>query len=354
MWREMKIAFVIANLNGGGSERAVSNLSLAMEKEGHNVSIIVLDADNIVYPFGGEIIDLNIPHSSSPLGQIINIFKRKSALKTLFKQYQFDGIFTFMESAGFPSAMASKDVVVSVHENPDKMSKAYKLLYPYLYPRTKKVIACSKAMEDRLIDLYGFKNTGTIYNSVDIDLVQQKSKEPIEVTRPFILTVGRLVHVKGFDLLIESYAQSKAKDKLDLIILGEGELRPELQALIDKKDLTDKVILKGNVDNPFAYYSNADFYVLSSRNEGFPNILIEALACSCPCIAFDCKTGPNEIINDGENGLLVEAESVSALTEAMDRMNNDKALQTLFRKNAHNSVQHLTPKEIVKQWLSLI
>ena len=350
----MKIAFVIANLNGGGSERAVSNLSLAMEKEGHTVSIIVLDADNIVYPFGGKIIDLNIPHSTSPLGQIINIFKRKSALKALFKEHQFDGIFTFMESAGFPSAMASKDVVVSVHENPDKMSKVYKLLYPYLYPKTKKVIACSKAMEDRLIDLYGFKNTGTIYNSVDIDLVQQKSKEAIEVARPYILTVGRLVHVKGFDLLIEAYAQSKAKENLDLIILGEGELRGELQALIDEKGLTDKVILTGNVDNPFAYYAKADFYVLSSRNEGFPNILIEALACSCPCISFDCKTGPNEIINDGENGLLVEAENVPALTTAIDKLNQDEALQKRFKKNANSSVQHLTPSAISQEWLKLI
>ncbi len=350
----MKIAFVIANLNGGGSERAVSNLSLAMEKEGHVVSIIVLDADNIVYPFGGEIIDLNIPHSTSPLGQIINMLKRKSALKALFKKHQFDGIFTFMESAGFPSAMASKDVVVSVHENPDKMSKVYKMLYPYLYPKTKKVIACSKAMEDRLIDLYGFKNTGTIYNSVDIDLVQQKSKEPIEVTRPYILTVGRLVHVKGFDLLIEAYAQSKAKENLDLIILGEGELRVELQALIDGKGLTNKIILKGNVDNPFAYYANAELYTLSSRNEGFPNILIEALACSCPCIAFDCKTGPNEIINDGENGLLIEAENVPALTAAIDRLDQDEELQANFAKNAKESVQHLTPESIAKEWLKLV
>jgi len=350
----MKIAFVIANLNGGGSERAVSNLSLAMEKEGHSVSIIVLDANNIVYPFGGEIIDLDIPHSSSPFAQLMNLLKRKSALKALFKQYQFDGIFTFMESAGIPSAMASKDVVVSVHENPDKMSKIYKLLYPYVYPKTKKVIACSKAMEERLIDLYGFKNTGTIYNSVNINDVQKKSKESITTARPYLLSVGRLVHVKGFDLLIEAYAKSKAKDKLDLIILGEGELRSELQDLIDSKGLTEKVILKGSVDNPFAYYANAEFYVLSSRNEGFPNILIEALACSCPCIAFDCKTGPNEIIVDGENGLLVAPENVPALTEAIDRVEKDKELQARFKEKANDSILHLTPKAIAQEWINLI
>jgi len=350
----MKIAFVIAHLKSGGAERAVSNLSLAMERLGHDVSVILLDSQDIGYPYGGKIIVVNIHHSSSAIGQIFNLLKRAFKLRTVYKQEQFDGIFTSMESVGFPSVLASKDTIVSVHENPAKMSKMYKFLYPLLYPKAKNVIACAKAMEESLIDLYDLKNTGTIYNSVDIDWVQKKSKDPINEPRPFMLSVGRLVTVKGFDLLIEAYSQSKAKDSLDLLICGEGELREELQALIDTKGLTDKVILKGNVENPFAYYANAKFYVLSSRNEGFPNILIEALACGCPCISFDCKTGPNEIIKNGENGLLVEAENVPALTKAMDKLNEDKALQKLFKKNANQSVGHLSPESIAKEWLKLL
>ena len=349
----MKIAFVIANLNGGGSERAVSNLSLVMKDE-HDVSIILFDAEKRVYPNGGRIIDLKLPHSASVLGKIINILKRRSALKKLFKEHQFDAVFTFMESAGFPSAMATKETIVSVHENPDKMSKMYKVFYPYLYPKTKKVVACSKAMEERLIDLYDLRNSTTIYNSVDIDLAIEKSKESINEPRPYILSVGRLVNVKGFDLLIEAYAKSKAKENFDLLICGEGEIRHELQSLINKLGLTDKVILKGNVDNPFAYYANAEYYVLSSRNEGFPNILIEALACSCPCISFDCKTGPNEIIKNGENGLLVEAENVKSLTQAIDTLYEDKDLRERFKKNARLSVSHLTPEAIAKEWLKLV
>ncbi|MEE9326528.1 MAG: glycosyltransferase family 4 protein [Cocleimonas sp.] len=350
----MKIAFVIAHLKSGGSERAVSNMSLAMEKEGHDVSVILLDARDIGYPYGGKIIDVNSHHASSALGQVINLLKRAYTFKKVYKEQNFDGVFTFMESVGFPSVMASKDVIVSVHENPDKMSKMYKFLYPFLYPRAKKVIACSKAMEERLVDLYDLKNSGTIYNSVDIDLVLEKSKETIKETRPYILSVGRLVTVKGFDLLIEAYSKSTAKEKLDLIICGEGEERKVLQALIDKRGLTNNVTLIGSVENPFAYYASAEFYVLSSRNEGFPNILIEALACNCPCIAFDCKTGPNEIIKQGENGLLVKAENVPALTEAIDKLAEDKDLQSRFKENANSSVQHLTPSVIAQNWLSLL
>jgi len=350
----MKIAFVIANLNGGGAERAVSNLSLAMEKEGHDVSVILLDARNIGYPYGGKIIDANIHHASSKLGQIANLFKRVSKLKKIYKQHQFDGIFTFMESTGFPSVLATKETIVSVHDNPKSLSKIYLPFYPYIYPRAKKIVACAKAIDEKLVELYGFKNTTTIYNSVDIDLAIERSKEAIPETRPFILALGRLVSQKGFDYLIEAFANSKAKDNVDLLICGEGDDKEKLQVMIDERGMTGKIILKGNVENPFAYYAKADFYVLSSRHEGFPNILIEALACGCPCISFDCKTGPNEIIKDGENGLLIEAENVLALTQGIDRLHNDKALQDTFRKNANKSVAHLSPEVIAREWIKLV
>jgi len=204
------------------------------------------------------------------------------------------------------------------------------------------------------VELYGFKNTTTIYNSVDIDLAIERSKEAIPETRPFILALGRLVSQKGFDYLIEAFANSKAKDNVDLLICGEGDDKEKLQVMIDERGMTGKIILKGNVENPFAYYAKADFYVLSSRHEGFPNILIEALACGCPCISFDCKTGPNEIIKDGENGLLIEAENVLALTQGIDRLDNDKALQDTFRKNANKSVAHLSPEVIAREWIKLV
>ncbi len=349
----MKIAFLIAYMKSGGAERAVSNLSLAMQEE-HDVSVIVFDASDVGYPYGGTLIDLDVPSSSSAPGKIYNIFKRAYRLRKLYKEQQFDGIFTFMEGPGFPSVMASRETVVSVHDNPRSLPGIYQPFYPYLYPKAKKIVACAKAIEEKLIAQYGFTNTTTIYNSVNIEHAIQRSSDPIEETRPFLLSVGRLAPQKGFDYLIEAFAATQAKNEIDLLICGEGDDREALQDLIDQKGLTGKVILKGNVENPFAYYAKAEFFVLSSRHEGFPNILIEALACECPCVSFDCETGPNEIIRPGENGLLVDAENVSALAKAIDQLHADRSLQDLFKKNARRSVEHLTPRAIAKEWLKLI
>ena len=352
----MKIAFVIANLNGGGAERAVSNLSLAMEKAGHDVSVILFDARDIAYPYGGQIIDLNSHPKDSILGKALTIFSRVKKLRRIYEQQRFDAIFAFMEGSGIPSVLASKQTIVSVRDNIQSLSAIYKPLFPYIYPKAKKVVACANAIEDELVATYSFVNTTTIHNMVDIKQAIQRSQEPLELDqkRPFLLSAGRLVPQKGYDLLIEAYANSQAKNKMDLIICGEGDDREKLQSMIDKKGLSDCIKLKGAVENPFAYYAEADFYVLSSRHEGFPNILIEALACGSACIAYDCKTGPNEIIKEGENGLLVEAENVPAMTKAIDKLAEDKALQKLFRSNARQSVEHLSPESIANEWLKLV
>ncbi|CAA6803172.1 MAG: Glycosyl transferase group 1 [uncultured Thiotrichaceae bacterium] len=348
----MKIAFVIHSLTQGGAERAVSNLSLAMQHE-HDVTIILFDTNKISYPYGGKIHDLNVHASSSKAMKIINIFKRASLLKKLYKQEQFDLVFAFLESAGYPSTLAYKDTIVSVRDNPSSLPKIYQPFLSRIYPRAKKVVACAKAIEEILIREHGLKNTITIQNAIDIQRAQQLSQETIDVHTPFILAAGRLAPQKGFDLLIDAYANSSSKKHVDLIILGKGQEREALQAQINSHGLSSKIQLKGSVDNPFAYYSKASTFVLSSRHEGFPNILIEALACACPAIAFDCPTGPNEIIEHNQNGLLVETENVQALTTAIDELHKDEQLQEKFRRNASQSVQRLEPQKIAAEWLKL-
>ncbi len=349
----MKIAFLIQSLGHGGAERTVSNLSLAMQKE-HDVTVILFDARNNYYPHGGRLIDLDIIAKGNALGKATTLLKRTLLLRKLFKKEKFDAIYSFLESSGLPSTLASKETITSVRDNPAALEKIYHMLIPRIYPKAKKVVACSKAIEQTLINDYGLKNTTTIYNAIDIEKAVKLSTETIEETGEFILAVGRLDKQKGFDYLIEAFAASKASEMMKLIILGEGEERATLNALIEKHHLEDKVLLKGSVKNPFAYYSKAQFFTLSSRHEGFPNILLEALACSCPCISFDCSTGPNEIIQHNENGLLVEAENVAELTNAINTLHGDTALQEKFKQNAQASIQYLSFENITNQWLSLI
>jgi len=349
----MKIAFLIQSLGHGGAERTVSNLSLAMQ-DTHDVSVILFDARNNHYPHGGRLIDLDIISKESTVGKVSNMLKRVLLLRKLFHHEKFDAVYSFLEAAGLPSTLASTETIVSVRDNPAALPRIYRSLIPYIYPRAKKVVACSKAIEDSLTTDYGLKNTTAIYNAIDIQKAEKLSLEKIQETDAFILAVGRLHKQKGFDYLIEAFAASTAKENLSLIILGEGEERDSLNTLIQKHHLEDKVFLKGSVKNPFAYYSKAQFFTLSSRHEGFPNILIEALACRCPCISFDCPTGPSEIIQHHENGILVEAENIAALTDAIDTLHNDEVMRNKFKRNAKTSVQHLSFKNITAQWLNLI
>ncbi len=349
----MKIALIIPSLSKGGAERTVSNLSLVMADK-HDVYVVVLDSNDQQYPHGGKLVDLGTPPSNSGLGKIVTLLKRAFLLRRLFKKEKFDGIFAFMEAAGLPAAIASKEAIVSVRDTPESLPGFYPKLIKFIYPRAKKVVAVAKATEQKLIRDYGLRKTTTIYNMANIEMAANQSNAEISIPQPFILAVGRLSKQKGFDLLIEAYASSKAKEQINLLILGEGPDQQALQALIDQHKLNDKVTLYGSVDNPFAFYSKADFFVLSSRHEGFPNILIEALACHCACVAVDCPTGPNEIITPNENGLLIESENIPLLAEAIDQLYFDEALKSKFRTNAQASVEYLSPKAIAQEWITLI
>jgi N-acetylgalactosamine-N,N'-diacetylbacillosaminyl-diphospho-undecaprenol 4-alpha-N-acetylgalactosaminyltransferase len=169
----------------------------------------------------------------------------------------------------------------------------------------------------------------------------------------YILAVGRLCRQKGFDILINAFAKSNLKNKIKLIILGEGKERNNLEKLIVKLNLKKQVLLYGKVDNPFIYMKHATFFVLSSRYEGFGIVIIEALACETPVVATNCKSDPSEIIENGKNGLLVPVEDVESLKMAMDKLFYDKELHVKLKTNARRSVKKYDIKNVAKDWIKL-
>ena len=170
-----------------------------------------------------------------------------------------------------------------------------------------------------------------------------------------VLAVGRLVPQKGFDILIQSFASSQARNKQwKLIILGEGVERSSLHALIEKEGLQRQIELPGVVSEPWKWFNRARVFVLSSRFEGFPNALIEAMAMGCPTVATDCHSGPSEIIRHGHNGMLVPVDDIDALTAALDDLTEHPNRSEQLALEAMQVRKKFSADHVMAQWEELI
>jgi len=198
-------------------------------------------------------------------------------------------------------------------------------------------------MRDDLVENFGtdIKKTAVIYNPVDIETISEKATKKtatlLAKDKINLLAVGRLAPQKGFDVLVET--MSKLDDRFHLNILGEGEDKEELQQQIKALKVEDKVTLLGFSDNPYAYMKESDFFILSSRYEGLPNVILEANVCGTASVAFNNPGGTAEIIEDRKTGLLVDEFSSKELAKHIQLATNiefDKAYISDFCKTGFN------------------
>jgi glycosyltransferase involved in cell wall biosynthesis len=195
-----------------------------------------------------------------------------------------------------------------------------------LYPLADKVVAVSHGVANDLHELVKLptEKIAVIYNPVVTPGLLTKSQVPVDHPwftigqLPVILGVGRLSRAKNFSTLIRAFAQRGLHLRARLMILGEGELRPDLEALVSELGLGDTVCLPGFVNNPFAFMARSALCVLSSVQEGFPNVIVQAMAVGTPVVATDCLYGPAEILEGGKYGRLIPVDSVEAMAQAID------------------------------------
>ena len=344
------IILIVPSLIKGGVERVVSILSKELSK--YYEVYMVIYHNPVEYEIGGKLINLETP-TGSFLRKIKNTFYRVVKLKRLIRKISPDFIVSFM--GNLQPILTFEPVIVSIRNNPDFFPLQEKLCLSTIYKlsNVKKIITCSSGIEKKLNNNYHLKNTKNIYNPIDFELVSDKllAQRPLEFD--YILAVGRLHKQKGFDILIKSFAESSFKSLIRLVILGEGEERKNLEQLIIKLDLKNKVLLFGKVDNIFIYMKYAKFFILSSRYEGFGNVLLEALACETPVVATTCETGTSEIIENRENGLLVPVKDENALKSAMEELFYGQKLYERLKANTRKSVEKYGIENIVKDWLNL-
>ena len=358
--RRYKIALIGFRLGTGGAEKALANLSIFFDKKGIDVhNIIVLD--DVSYEYAGKLINLGKLKNKS--NDVLNKIQRIVFLKKYLKKNKFDFIIDFR-----PRTKTVQELIIAKWLYKSKVIfsvRSYLLDYympnrssltRLMYGNCYSIVAVTKTTQKLIEAKHKLKNVTTIYNPVDFQVIESMCNEPVDLYFDYIIGVGQMeTDIKQFDKLIEAYVDSVLpKQNIHLILLGEGEKKIILQNLAKQKKMEDKIHFMGYQNNPYKFMQKAKFLVLSSLNEGMPNVIIEALACKTPVVAFDCPSGPGEIIIDNKNGLLVEDQNVEKLTEAIDLLVTDKKLYQYCKQNTLQSIQHLSLENIGKQWLDLM
>ncbi len=358
--KSFRICIVSEQLAGGGAERCSALLSQFFVA--HNCSVHhVISIDKIAYEYAGEVLNLGkLKKDHFNIGDRIHRFR---VMRNFFTTNTFDYIIdTRVVNRQFQEFFIAKYIykapaIKMIHSY---MTELYfpknKWLANQIYSHFYKLVTVSKAINDKVLEEYAYRQAETIYNPIDIDAIEKQSLEPIKESGKFILAVGRMTdRIKQFDVLIRSYAASHLPEKnIKLIFLGDGPIQAELHVLAQSLQLEDKILFEGTKSNPFPYFKNALFTVLTSKNEGFPTVLLESLACGTPVVAFDCQSGPSEIIVDRENGLLVDNQNQEKFIEAINEMVFNEKLYYHCKQNAKESVTKFSLEKIGNQWLQLL
>jgi glycosyltransferase involved in cell wall biosynthesis len=361
------ILIFISSLSSGGAERVAVNQANYWAEKGWRVILVTLsNTSNDFYQIAPSIqriaLSLTGESSNTPLAIVSNL-RRVFALRSVLRRTRPEIALAMMDKSNILLAMAAYGLhglvaVGSEHIHPPQLplSPMWASLRRYWYGHLAAVTTLTHESKDwLLINTPRVKRVAVIPNAVPWPLPSQPPiLRPLDLLTPkrqILLAVGRLCHQKGFDLLIEAFQRlASVSPQWDLVILGEGPLRAELELQINQAGLTNRVHLLGRVGNLTDWYNAASLYVMSSRFEGFGNTLAEALAHGVPAVSFDCDTGPRDIIRHDIDGLLVPNSNVDALTHNLNQMMRDKSLREKFRPKAVEARERFSMGRISGMW----
>ena len=383
----VRIAFLLDNLSGGGAEKVILNLAAGFARLGHPVDLLVCKAEGVLQnyiPAGVNLIPLR-PVSSArgtvsalfadPAGyrEILGTVIRRKKLPKAFryipaisrhlKQSGASLLVSALPKSNINAVLAQRmsgtdtRVVLGAHihlsaqdsEGASRGKVRIRSLRPMMqryYHQAAAVVAVSKGVER---DTKAYLNlpqdiVKTIYNPVAAREIKNLSEESPEHAWfesrdvPVVLGIGRFVQQKNFPLLVRAFAELRKKRPVRLVLLGgdessgeQAQHKAELEELADELGVAEDFDMPGYKENPYPYFRRASVFALSSRFEGFGNVLVEALFCGCPVVSTDCPSGPAEILRDGEFGRLVSIDDAQGMADALDAVLDEKIDSRVLR-----------------------
>lgn len=334
-----RVAVILPSLLGSGAHRYILRICECLLKTKKvTIDLVLMDAAGELLgeiPSGIRVIHLSCPHLWTSLPSLIRYLRSERPAAILSALPIANGIAAWARKLSRVNArliLSERDAKSLVFGDEDIHKFRHhilRLLIRHSYRFADGITAVSKGVAERLKTLPGVnpEKVHVVYNPTWSPMIDEWANEPLQhpwFTKkdnlPIILGVGRLEKQKDFHVLIHAFDHIQKLRPARLMILGEGKERIELENLVQRLGLRDLVELPGFVVNPFPYMKGAAVFVLSSVHEGFPNVLVEAMACGTAVVSMDCPAGPDEILDSGSYGSLVQVGDVNGLAAAIEKM----------------------------------
>ncbi len=360
----MRLTFIINALTPGGAERVLTTLANHWAEKGWDITIITFDGYPPFYELHPKIdyhpLDLVTVSANLKEAVFFNL-KRVLHLRRAIRRSKPEMVIAFGVQQNIITVLATKGlkipVLISERNLPESLAsrKLWHKIRPWAYSQAAGLVVQTEEIRD-----YFAKNV-----KAPIWMIPNPVRPPAapktngahalaKNSKKVLLAMGRVNEQKGFDLLIQAFSKVAPKyPDWSLKIWGaihDKQPARELENLRDELGLTDSVQLAGVTKEPAEKMLQADLFALSSRYEGFPNVLCEAMACGLPVISFDCPTGPRAIIRDGVDGLLVPPQDVSGLAEGLDRLMGNETYRKSLATRAQEILDRFSLEKVSALW----